>query len=424
MSSNNLIATADGQVVGNLSYENDQIEFCYDNKWRNSSQAYPLSLSMPLLQEKHRDEVVRPFIWGLLPDNTQVLERWGQRFQVSPRNPYRILYHVGEDCAGAIQFIEPNKLEKNDSHQVDQIQWLTKEELTSRITELLDDHSQSRRMGDAGHFSLAGAQPKTALLLDEKNQRWGLPTGSIPTTHILKPSTGDFTHYDQNEHFCLRLAEKIGLSTTQSRVEKFGDVSVIIVKRFDRIGTGSSIRRIHQEDMCQSLSCMPQLKYQNEGGPSAGDIFNLIQQRSSRPDQDRQRFLEALIFNWLIGGTDAHAKNYSFLIAGKGQVRLSPLYDISSCLPYPDKFPPRKIRLAMKIGSYYQFFKISLRVWEQAAEEWNIDSATIIQTIERMSQQVIDQLPATRDLVAQDIESSAFLDSMVESIRDHIASCV
>jgi hypothetical protein len=45
------------------------------------------------------------------------------------------------------------------------------------------------------------------------------------------------------------------------------------------------------------------------------------------------RFAGALAFNWLIASTDAHAKNYGLLLAGR-QIRLAPLYDIASILPY------------------------------------------------------------------------------------------
>lgn len=58
---------------------------------------------------------------------------------------------------------------------------------------------------------------------------------------------------------------------------------------------------------------------------------------SADPEADVERFLKANMFNWLIGGgTDAHAKNYSFLIDAGDEIRLAPLSDLSSQLPYPD----------------------------------------------------------------------------------------
>lgn len=59
------------------------------------------------------------------------------------------------------------------------------------------------------------------------------------------------------------------------------------------------------------------------------------------------RFADALVWNWVIAGTGAHAKNYGLLLAGS-QVRFAPLYDIASALPYSAH--ERRLHLAMKLG--------------------------------------------------------------------------
>ena len=63
------------------------------------------------------------------------------------------------------------------------------------------------------------------------------------------------------------------------------------------------------------------------------------------------QFFDALAWNWIIAGTDAHAKNYSLLLLGS-QVRLAPFYDVASALPY-GSIPEQKMRLAMKFGGGY-----------------------------------------------------------------------
>ena len=131
------------------------------------------------------------FLWGLLPDNDRVLENWGKRFQVSPRNPFRLIANVGEDCAGAVQFVRPDRLAKlRREPGAREIAWLTEDEIAERLRVLRADHSAWRAAADTGQFSLAGAQPKTALLF--QNGRWGIPSGRTPTTHILKPPTGEW----------------------------------------------------------------------------------------------------------------------------------------------------------------------------------------------------------------------------------------
>jgi serine/threonine-protein kinase HipA len=84
---------------------------------------------------------------------------------------------------------------------------------------------------------LAGAQPKTALLFDGK--RWGVPSGRTPTTHILKPPTGDFEGHAENEHFSLQLARSLGIIVPNSKVLHFGDEIAIVVERYDRVRDGA-----------------------------------------------------------------------------------------------------------------------------------------------------------------------------------------
>lgn len=398
-----LIALSNGRAIGRVDYADDKLTFRYEASWQEDRQSFPLSLSMPLTARRHSDDVVRPFLWGLLPDHNEVLRSWGKRFQVSARNPFRLLAHVGEECAGAVQFIRADKAERwLDGDPPQGIDWLSEEQLATRIRDLMTDRSQARRLGDEGQFSLAGAQAKTALFRDVENQRWGVPKGATPTTHILKPSAEEFVGFDLNEHFCLQLARRIGLPAAESRLETIADVPTIIVKRYDRHCVHGTWLRIHQEDTCQSLARMPDIKYQNQGGPSAKEIFGLIRNHSSQPQEDQQRFLDALIFNWLLGGTDAHAKNFGFLLAGDGQVQLAPLYDLSSCLPYAGAIPYRKAKLAMKIGGSYILYRINLRSWQKAAAEWKLDNDLAIARILAVSAKISDHA----ERVAGEIEST------------------
>lgn len=83
---------------------------------------------------------------------------------------------------------------------------------------------------------------------------------------------------------------------------------------------------MHQEDLCQAFGVRPERKYQNEGGPSPAAVVQLLRDRIVPLEQAERavwRFLDALSLNWLIMGTDAHAKNYSLLLSGP-QVRLAP----------------------------------------------------------------------------------------------------
>ena len=340
------------------------------------------------------------------------------RFQVSPGNVFRLLEHVGEDCAGAVQFVKPGRTDAwFAANAVNHVQWLTDQEVADRLQLLLKDHSATRVGNDRGHFSLAGAQPKTAFHFDPVQSRWGVPSGLTPTTHIFKPPTGDFDGYAENEHYCLRLARRVGLATAPSTIMTFGGVTTIVSERYDRYRVAQHVRRMHQEDMCQALARMPQNKYQNDGGPSPTEIMGLIRMHSSARDEDETRFVDALIFNWLISGTDAHAKNYAFLIAPGGQTRLAPLYDLASALPYPQQIYPRHATLAMKVGNHYKLREIGMREWKKAAKELRYDEDKLIQRIRKMA----TDLPAAALEVETELSKSGIQHSVCK--RMTVAIC-
>jgi len=421
-----LYAICQGRRMGEAQWDRrrDRLSFRYDDVWRGDPEAFPLSLSMPFAATDHRHDTIEAFLWGLLPDNEGVLKRWGERFHVSSRNAFRLLMHVGEECAGAVQLVQAEKAAEWLAAPLSgKVKWLGLAEVAERMQLLLKDHSATRISTDQGNFSLAGAQPKTALHHDPKGDRWGVPSGSIPTTHIFKPSTGDFDGYVENEHFCMALARKLGLSAASSVIRRFGDVPVIIVERYDRLRSGSKVLRIHQEDMCQALARMPHLKYQNQGGPSAVEVMQLIRQHSTARETDAQRFLDALILNWLIGGTDAHAKNYSFLIATRGQVRLAPLYDVASSLPYPQQVYPRHATLAMKIGNQYKVRQVGPREWKKAAAELRCDEAALLSRIVDLATHIPDAASQIqRDMKAQGITHEV-IQRLVAALQERCAEC-
>lgn len=382
-----LVALLDGNEIGRVRNDaRGRLTFVYNDDWRRSGGAYPLSLSMPLAAQEHGPAVIQAFLWGLLPDNEQVLDRWAKKFQVSARNVFALISNVGEDCAGAIQFVAPDRLEPLRSGK-DMTEWLDEAEIAKRLQALREDHAAWRMPRDTGQFSLAGAQPKTALLF--KKGQWGIPSGRVPTTHILKPPTGHFDGHAENEHVCLRLAGYLGLPVADTRVMRFKNEIAIVVERYDRQLNGNDILRVHQEDVCQAMGILPTSKYQNEGGPTPPDIVELLRTYSTDRAADVETFVNALGFNWLIGGTDAHAKNYSLLLASGPHVRLAPLYDVASILPYKD-IDMRKIKLAMKVGGEYKLDQIGLRQWQKFARETRVDAEQLVARLISMAQQIPD----------------------------------
>lgn len=156
-----LIALLDGNEVGRVrSDARGRLTFIYDNAWRNAEGAYPLSLSMPLAAEEHGPAAIHAFLRGLLPDNEQVLERWAKKFQVSARNVLALISNVGEDCAGAVQFITPDRLETLKTGRDDKIEWLDEPEIANRLQALREDHAAWRLPRDTVNSALRAPSRK------------------------------------------------------------------------------------------------------------------------------------------------------------------------------------------------------------------------------------------------------------------------
>lgn len=389
------------EVVGSLTrLSRGGLRLDYDEAYRAGPAATPLSLSMPTQVPSYPDHVVAPWLWGLLPDNQAVLDRWARQFHVSASSPFSILATpVGEDCAGAVRFVPPEEVARVLARTGD-VTWLDEEGVAERLRDLREDSTAWLGRMFIGQFSLAGAQAKTALLY--RDGHFGVPTGALATTHILKPAVTGFDDHDLNEHLCLAAARRAGLLAVSTRVGRFAGESAIIVDRYDRLIRGEEIVRIHQEDLCQALGLPPSRKYQNEGGPGPSDIARLLR-RVMPPtvaDESVKRFADALIWNWLIAGTDAHAKNYSLLLSDD-QVRLAPLYDVASILPYA--VHERRLKMAMKLGGDYRVH-LWQDNWPKAADDLDLDP-----------DQLVDRARELASL-APDAFSSAAADPAVRSL--------
>ena len=298
---------------------------------------------------------------------------------------------------------------------------ISQNDIAKRLKALRADHSAWRVESDAGRFSLAGAQPKTALLFDGK--RWGVPSGRTPTTHILKPPTGDFEGHAENEHFSLQLARSLGIIVPNSKVLHFGDEIAIVVERYDRVRDGASWSRVHQEDMCQALGLHPTSKYESDGGPGIARIVELIRDHSSEPTEDVEAFTDAIAFNWLIAGTDAHAKNYSLLIGSGAGVRLAPIYDLASILPY--RAPSLlRVKLAMKIGGEYRLSNIGLRHWQKMATELRLDEEALIDRVRAMTITLPDTVTDVQATTEEEGLSHETISKLAQRLKMRAVTCL
>ncbi|HEY2055426.1 MAG TPA: type II toxin-antitoxin system HipA family toxin [Solirubrobacterales bacterium] len=386
-----LVVLLGDRVAGTLTrLTGGQLRFDYDPLYREAETATPLSLSMPVRINSHSDRVVTPWLWGLLPDNEAVLRRWARELQASASSAFSLLSTpVGEDCAGAVRFVAPDRVEEALGRS-GEVTWLDESGVAERLRELREDATAWLGEVFTGQFSLAGTQAKTALLLD--GNRWGVPTGSIPTTHILKPGVQGLADQDLDEHLCLDAARRAGLVVAHTRIERFAEFSAIVVERYDRLAVDDRLVRVHQEDLCQALGLPPDRKYQRDGGPTPTQIARLLRNAMSPSvaEEAVRRFADALAWNWVIGGTDAHAKNYSLLLSA-GQVRLAPLYDVASALPYG--MDEHKLRFAMKVGGSYGVYPRH-DYWRAAAEALDLDAEALHARVRELAEVAPDAFSA------------------------------
>lgn len=393
------------------------IEFQYTREWLDWESAFPVSLSLPLREERYLGAPVTHVFDNLLPDNTSIRKRVAERVGADGTDAYSLLLALGQDCVGALQFLpdgtHPGKAGVINGNPI----------TDGEVADILNNLAAAPLgMGEDRDFriSISGAQEKTALL--RHDGQWFKPAGTTATTHILKPQIGqlpngtDLSNSVENEYLCLKLLAAAGVPAAHAEITDFGDCRTLVVERFDRRWTNDGrLLRLPQEDMCQALSVPPTRKYQSDGGPGVCDILALLR-GSDTPEQDIGIFMRACIFFWMIGATDGHAKNFSITLGPGGRYRLIPLYDVLTAQPSLDvgQIPPRKFKLAMSVGKnrHYHVDSILPRHFLQSAEQAGVGAPLMRSILEDLAINAEKQTEAVIGSLPPD-----FPDRLVTSVR-------
>jgi serine/threonine-protein kinase HipA len=347
-----------------------ELRFTYTREWIERTGA-PLSLHLPLRQEPFADRECRPFFAGLIPEG-DFLTAIARTFHVAAENPFAVLAEIGGECAGAVSLIAPGA--PPPALLAPPPRWLDSGGLGA-LLELLPSRPLLAGPGedDGIRLSLAGTTDKLPVLWD--GDRIGITRGLPPSTHIVKKPIPGVLDMVANEAYCLALAREAGLSAAEAAPLAAPGQEALLVRRFDRHGEpDGDVGRIHQEDLCQALGFVPAEKYQSDGGPDVAACAALLREHSTVPAVDLLAFLDALLFNLLIGNCDAHSKNYSLLLEGEGAPRLAPLYDLLSTLAYPEL---RNRKMAMKYGGEYRADRIRGRHLDRMAADLEIAARTV-----------------------------------------------
>lgn len=345
------------QLVGKLCSNNATLSFNYTSDYLKKFNSVKLSVALPLQENTFDHQSTYAFFSGLLPDEG-VRQRLAKHIGLSEKNIFALLKAIGGECAGAVsvysQGVSPILKGKAMYRILNDIE-------SDHILSALNKHPLLAGELDI-RMSAAGAQDK--LMIAFVNGQIGIPIKNSPSTHIIKPEIKGLEASVQNEYFCMRLAKMLGLPVPEVEIYWLKEKPYYLIERYDRRQTKKgSIIRLHQEDFCQALHIPPEIKYESEGGPTLAQTFALLDNRIKlgfMEGKNKIILLQGIIFNFLIGNGDAHAKNFSLLYSDNFE-SLAPFYDLLSTVIYSSPF---KAKMAMQISGKYKFKEVCLRHWE------------------------------------------------------------
>ena len=393
-----------GRKAGRLVDDNGKMSFAYIREYLETDGREPISFSIPLRAEAFAHGEIEAFLSNLLPDDI-IRTRIADILQIPRENTFALLKAIGGDCAGAVSFLsEGTSPETSDKGEY--------RELSDKEAGRILDNLQKRPLdvGEEG-FRISGAGAQDKLIACMKDGQVLLPLNGTPSTHIIKPAMPDYPDSVENEWFAMRLADACRLSVAACDIAVIDGKRCYVCVRYDRDSIDGKVRRLHQEDFCQMLKVDPKRKYESVGGPGLKESFALLR-ALQLPASDTVEFLDRLLFNFIVGNGDAHAKNFSVLYRD-GVPRLSPAYDIMSTAIYPEVGK----RMAMKVDGEYAFKWITRSKFLRMADKLRIHPHIVNSAMDKMIRRVKLALP---QLVAQ--ATRLFPRRCYSAIADGIAS--
>ena len=393
-----------GRKAGRLVDDNGKMSFAYIREYLETDGREPISFSIPLRAEAFAHGEIEAFLSNLLPDDI-IRTRIADILQIPRENTFALLKAIGGDCAGAVSFLsEGTSPETSDKGEY--------RELSDKEAGRILDNLQKRPLdvGEEG-FRISGAGAQDKLIACMKDGQVLLPLNGTPSTHIIKPAMPDYPDSVENEWFAMRLAGACRLSVAACDIAVIDGKRCYVCERYDRESIDGKVRRLHQEDFCQMLKVDPKRKYESVGGPGLKESFALLR-ALQLPASDTVEFLNRILFNFIVGNGDAHAKNFSVLYRD-GVPRLSPAYDVMSTAIYPEVGK----RMAMKVDGEYAFKWITRSKFLRMADKLRIHPHIVNSAMDKMIRRVKLALP---QLVAQ--ATRRFPRRCYSAIADGIAS--
>lgn len=379
--------------------------FRYCPDYMADAAALPISISLPFQADPFSAERTKAFFDGLLPEGF-TRKTVARALRADEHDYLRILSELGRECLGAIRIKDRSAAEEEtcayEPLSIAQVHALA-EEGTSKSAELVTK----------AHLSLTGASGKAGLYYSREKNSWYLPKGCAPSTHIVKQSHVRMNGIVTNERLSLMTASKLGMEVPDSFIINTGnheDADVLFATaRYDRcfseecaVASGMQMPlRLHQEDFAQALGIEAADKYENPGQNYLKLMMTLLRNYSDNPIRDQLKLWDAMVFNYLIGNTDCHIKNFSLLYSSDMQsLHLAPIYDIVSTAVYENTSRD----MAMNIGGEYSIDRIDRASFEKAAEESGIGRKIAMQRYNNL----LERFEPALNEAAEELEAEGF----------------
>jgi serine/threonine-protein kinase HipA len=384
---------ANARPMGWLGHEAGVYFFEYDAQWLEQHGGFVLAPGFPLRPERYTGEGVRTFFANLLPEGA-ALEDILNAIQSRDASPFEMVGRLGAELPGVLSVLP----EGQAPSIAQQYEPLTHQQLSQRLTErgekpLLLSNPQAT-------MSLAGAQDKIGLRFDARTGRISDSVGASPTTHIFKPDTRlkAFQPSAINEYACMTLARAVKLPVPRVWLLRVPE-AVYVVERYDRVMVAGNILGLHQIDGCQLLQVGADWKYQRNAGLVS--LPKLVAALRGLPvtGRDLLELQRWVMFNYLIGNSDAHAKNMSVLIDDAGY-RLAPFYDLLCVQAYGDN------RLALFIGDEEEFGAVGAHSWEAFCKDCGFRYAQTMDEFRKMAVAVVKAWAKVRDGISSDAKTT------------------
>ncbi|NYI79480.1 HipA domain-containing protein [Nocardioides panzhihuensis] len=335
--------------------------------------------------------LVKNYLDGLLPEGNARTNH-AMSAGVPPDDSFAMIRSYGRDTTGAAIFVTEGA---DDPTAKGRYVPLTQDQLADRIRHA-DEHAPAGAFGTTVEsVSLPGMVPKIAA--HHEDGIWFACKDGAPSTWIIKrggPAESAIADVVDTEVASLTLARMLGLTSVDAKVLEFEDVRAIAVSRYDRDLDGPH-PRIHQEDLAQAIGLNtldPNRKFQwGSRLPSLRHAADVIRLDGGNPDD----LLRLATFSHLIGNTDMHAKNISFIRRVDGSVTLSPAYDISMHLHHRRD----NRRFALDVNGKFVVSDVTADDLVAEGRSWGLP--------ERRARLVVDTIVADLAEALADIDRSA-----------------